>query len=81
MLTLIPEWLDAEHILTSFGPAAIWVAVAIVFIECGLLFPILPGDSLLFTAGSGPRPPTAPRPRQRRSRHRPSESLRHAPRP
>ena len=51
MLTLIPDWLDAEHILTSFGPAAIWVAVAIVFIECGLLFPILPGDSLLFTAG------------------------------
>ena len=51
MLTLIPEWLDAEHILTSFGPAAIWVAVAIVFIECGALFPILPGDSLLFVAG------------------------------
>ncbi|HKY58942.1 MAG TPA: VTT domain-containing protein [Aeromicrobium sp.] len=51
MLTLIPDWLDAEHILTSFGPAAIWVAVAIVFIECGLLFPILPGDSLLFVAG------------------------------
>jgi membrane-associated protein len=51
MLTLIPDWLDAENILTSFGPAAIWVAVAIVFIECGLLFPILPGDSLLFVAG------------------------------
>jgi membrane-associated protein len=51
MLTLIPDWLDAEHILMSFGPAAIWVAAAIVFIECGLLFPILPGDSLLFTAG------------------------------
>jgi len=51
MLTLIPDWLDAEHILTSFGPAAIWVAAAIVFIECGALFPILPGDSLLFVAG------------------------------
>ncbi|HJR89082.1 MAG TPA: VTT domain-containing protein [Aeromicrobium sp.] len=51
MVTLIPDWLDAEHILTSFGPAAIWVAVAIVFVECGLLFPILPGDSLLFVAG------------------------------
>jgi membrane-associated protein len=48
---LIPDWLDAENILTSFGPYAIWVAVAIVFIECGLLFPILPGDSLLFVAG------------------------------
>ncbi|MFL6088870.1 MAG: DedA family protein [Aeromicrobium sp.] len=51
MATLIPDWLDAEHLLTSFGPYAIWVAVAIVFIECGLLFPILPGDSLLFVAG------------------------------
>jgi membrane-associated protein len=27
------------------------VAVLVVFIECGLLFPILPGDSLLFTIG------------------------------
>jgi membrane-associated protein len=27
------------------------VAVAIVFIECGLLFPFLPGDSLLFAVG------------------------------
>jgi membrane-associated protein len=27
------------------------VSVAIVFIECGLLFPILPGDSLLFAIG------------------------------
>ena len=51
MIALIPEWLDAENILTSFGPAAIWVAAAIVFIECGALFPILPGDSLLFVAG------------------------------
>lgn len=51
LVELIPDWLDAENILTSFGPAAIWVAVAIVFIECGLLFPILPGDSLLFVAG------------------------------
>lgn len=49
--TLIPDWLDAENLLTSFGPYAIWVAVAIIFIECGLLFPILPGDSLLFVAG------------------------------
>lgn len=51
MIALIPDWLDAQNILTSFGPYAIWVAAAIVFIECGLLFPILPGDSLLFVAG------------------------------
>ena len=28
-----------------------WASVAIVFVECGLLFPILPGDSLLFAVG------------------------------
>lgn len=28
-----------------------WVSIAIVFVECGLLFPILPGDSLLFSVG------------------------------
>ena len=27
------------------------MSAAIVFIECGLLFPILPGDSLLFAVG------------------------------
>ena len=51
VVALIPDWLDAEYLLTALGPAPIWVAVAIVFIECGLLFPILPGDSLLFVAG------------------------------
>ena len=51
MVALIPHWLDAETLLTSVGPYAVWVAAAIVFIECGLLFPILPGDSLLFVAG------------------------------
>jgi membrane-associated protein len=51
VVALIPSWFDAEHLLTSFGPYAIWVAAGIVFVECGLLFPILPGDSLLFVAG------------------------------
>nr|WP_179503853.1 VTT domain-containing protein [Nocardioides daedukensis] len=41
-----PEWLLAE-----FGQEMFWVSIAIVFIECGLLFPILPGDSLLFSVG------------------------------
>ena len=35
---------------TSSAPP-FWVSLAIVFIECGLLFPILPGDSLLFAIG------------------------------
>src|SRR5699024_4346984 len=43
--------MDPEHLLNTFGSAFFWVSVAIVFIECGLLFPILPGDSLLFAVG------------------------------
>ncbi len=41
-----PEWL-----LTTFGGAMFWVSCAIIFVECGLFFPILPGDSLLFAIG------------------------------
>ena len=46
--TLGPGWLNPDTLLNDYG---IWVAVVVVFIECGLLFPILPGDSLLFTIG------------------------------
>lgn len=45
------DWMDPEWLLERFGPAMFWVSVAIVFVECGLLFPILPGDSLLFSVG------------------------------
>ena len=45
------NWMDPEWLLEHFGGAMFWVAIAIVFIECGLLFPILPGDSLLFSVG------------------------------
>ncbi len=45
------DWMDPEWLLDRFGPAMFWVSVAIVFVECGLLFPILPGDSLLFSVG------------------------------
>lgn len=51
MHTLGPGWLDPNWLLEQFGGQLIWVALAIVFIECGLLFPILPGDSLLFAVG------------------------------
>ena len=47
-----PSFLDPEHIIESLGTAALIGVMAIVFIEVGLLFPILPGDSLLFTAGA-----------------------------
>jgi len=43
--------MDPQYLLNQFGTQFFWVSVAIVFIECGLLFPILPGDSLLFSVG------------------------------
>jgi len=47
-----PDFLDADHLISSFGSYALIGIVVVVFIETGLLFPILPGDSLLFTAGA-----------------------------
>ena len=49
--TLGPNWMDPAYLLQQYGDAFFWIALAIVFIECGLLFPILPGDSLLFAVG------------------------------
>ncbi len=51
MHSLGPDWMDPQTLLERFGSQFFWVSVAIVFIECGLLFPILPGDSLLFAVG------------------------------
>ena len=51
MPALGPDWMDPQYLLNQFGTQFFWVSVAIVFIECGLLFPILPGDSLLFSVG------------------------------
>lgn len=46
-----PSWMDPNYLFDQFGTAFIWVSLIIIFIECGLLFPILPGDSLLFAIG------------------------------
>ena len=51
MPSLGPDWMDPQWLLDRFGSQFFWVSTAIVFIECGLLFPILPGDSLLFSIG------------------------------
>ncbi|NYG59105.1 membrane-associated protein [Nocardioides daedukensis] len=45
------DWMDFEWWLEIFGPALFWVCLGIVFVECGLLFPFLPGDTLLFSVG------------------------------
>lgn len=50
-VSLGPNWMDPAYLLEQYGGAFFWISLAIVFIECGLLFPILPGDSLLFAVG------------------------------
>lgn len=50
----LPEVMDPMFWLGEHGPFASAVlagVIVIVFIETGLLFPFLPGDTLLFTAG------------------------------
>lgn len=42
--------LDAGTLLQGFGPWALAGLAVVVFIESGVLFPFLPGDSLLVTA-------------------------------
>lgn len=51
MPALGPSWLDPQQLLDTFGPWALWGTLLVVFIECGLFFFLLPGDSLLFTVG------------------------------
>jgi membrane protein DedA with SNARE-associated domain len=50
--TLGPSWLDPNQLLNDVGGAALWVCLAIIFAECGLLIGFfLPGDTLLFSVG------------------------------
>lgn len=60
----LTELLDPMHLLTEtwLKNAVLPAILVIVFIETGLLFPILPGDSLLFTGGllsAQPHPPVS----------------------
>lgn len=53
-LLALPDWLgflNAQTLLTWFGGWAVLGICIVLFIETGLLFPLLPGDSLLFVAG------------------------------
>jgi membrane-associated protein len=45
------EWMDPQWLLEQFGTELFWLSLAIVFVECGLFFPLLPGDTLLFALG------------------------------
>lgn len=49
-LSVLPAWLDPIHLIQSMGNASLWVVCAILFVECAI-FPVLPGDSLLFAVG------------------------------
>ncbi|WP_179483800.1 DedA family protein [Allobranchiibius huperziae] len=51
MHSLGPSFMDPNYLLGQFGGAFFWFSILIVFIECGVLFPFLPGDSLLFSIG------------------------------
>ncbi|GGL44512.1 VTT domain-containing protein [Phycicoccus endophyticus] len=51
MHALGPDWMDPQYLFDTYGSAFFWLSLAIVFVECGLFFPILPGDSLLFAIG------------------------------
>ncbi len=55
MPMLGPDWLNPDELINGFidrfGTAAVFAVAIIIIIETGLLFPILPGDSLLFTVG------------------------------
>lgn len=50
-LLLGMDWMNPDWLLERFGSELFWVSLVIIFIECGLFFPFLPGDTLLFALG------------------------------
>src|SRR6201995_1448441 len=44
-------WMDPNWLLDQFGGWFLGVSLLIVVVECGLFFPFLPGDTLLFAIG------------------------------
>lgn len=49
-MSLMPDWLNPEQLLSGLTPTVIAILCLILFVESSI-FPVLPGDSLLFTAG------------------------------
>ncbi|NMO03630.1 DedA family protein [Gordonia sp. TBRC 11910] len=47
----MPGFMDPFTLIGYFGAFAFWGLLIVIFIESGVLFPVLPGDSLLFVAG------------------------------
>ena len=50
-LLLGMDWMDPNWLLERFDAQFFWISLAIIFVECGLFFPFLPGDTLLFALG------------------------------
>ena len=50
-LLLGMDWMEPEYLLDRFGTELLWISLLIVFVECGLFFPFLPGDTLLLSLG------------------------------
>jgi membrane-associated protein len=50
-LALMPSFMDPINLIGYFGTWALVGILVVVFIESGVLFPVLPGDTLLFVAG------------------------------
>lgn len=50
-LALMPSFMDPINLLGYFGTWALVGLLVVIFVESGVLFPVLPGDSLLFVAG------------------------------
>lgn len=47
----MPDFLDPIKLIEQFGAWALVGILVVVFVESGVLFPVLPGDTLLFVAG------------------------------
>jgi membrane-associated protein len=50
-LALLPDFLDPVTLIGYFGAWALIGLLVVIFVESGVLFPVLPGDTLLFVAG------------------------------